>query len=158
MNAPETGIVDVRTDARGFVGRAYGTRHKSWLVGLFCGKFVGHFSGQSRRGQIEFVAQLFHAIVGHRHTLCVKGVGFSDVGACLEIGSVNVLNDDRLGKAEQLIIALQIAVPISKTHTSIIGFAQFMLLNLRAHGTIQNQNTLFCRSRYWMVCRVHLLH
>ena len=100
MNTPESGVVYVRTDTRGFVGGPNRTRHETRFVGFFCSKFVGQLSGYLRRGQVEFVAELFHAIVGHRYPLGIEGVGFGDIGACLEIGSVYVFYDGRLGEAE----------------------------------------------------------
>ena len=71
-----------------------------------------------------------------------KGVGFNDVGAGFEEGAVNICDNFRPGDTEQVVVALQIPLYVGKRLVAEIGFFQLMLLDHRAHGPVEIDNTL----------------
>ena len=71
-----------------------------------------------------------------------EGVGLNNVRSGFEEGAVDVTDDVRTGDAEQIVVALQIAFHPGKGFVAKVGFFQLVLLNHRAHRTIQIDNAL----------------
>src|SRR4051812_33153504 len=72
-----------------------------------------------------------------------KRVGFDDIGASLEILAMDLLNDVRLGELKKFEAAFQVlAFPVSEPFSSIILLRQLPALNHRAHGAVENDDSL----------------
>lgn len=56
---------------------------------------------------------------------------------------MDIANKIRLSQHQQIVIAFNIAVPVSKALATIIALFEFMALDHGAHGTVENQNLLF---------------
>ncbi len=78
----------------------------------------------------------------HRNRGGVEGVGFEDVCASGEVFPVNRADDFRLGQHQQVVIALDVFVPVGKTGAAIIGFFQLVTLDHGAHRPVKNQDAV----------------
>ena len=85
------------------------------LSGVSAVAWSGHFAGNARGGQIQFVGQFLCAVVGLRNGVGVEGVGLDDVGAGVQIRAMDGGDDVWLGQAEQVVVALQAVRVIGKT-------------------------------------------
>ncbi len=81
------------------------------------------FTRTFRGGNIQFVGQDLHVIVGHGDLRAAECVGFDDVGAGIEILFVYFGDDVGLRDAEQVVIAFDIGVPVGKAFAAIVGFS-----------------------------------
>jgi hypothetical protein len=72
-----------------------------------------------------------------------KCVGLDDIRACLQILSVNRLDQVWLGELDEFEATFKIfAFPIVEAIPAIILFSQFMALDHGAHGAIEDDDTL----------------
>src|SRR5690606_20639019 len=110
------------------------------FVGIFGGVFVGDLSCQPGGGNVQLPCQRFHAVVGLRQLGGVEGVGFDNIRTGVQIFRVDIAEQGRLGKVEQIVIALDIAVVILEPIAPESGFVQFLVLDHGAHGTVKNNN------------------
>jgi hypothetical protein len=83
-----------------------------------------------------------HFVIRHGYGRTAKGVGLYNVCAGIEILPVYADNDVGLGKIEQVIISLYIAMPILESLSTVIRFGKFMSLYHGTHGTVNYQNAL----------------
>ncbi len=51
-------------------------------------------------------------------------------------------DDVGLGKDEQVVVALHVARPVGKASAAVIGLAQVILLNHRAHRAVEDEDAL----------------
>ena len=72
-------------------------------------------------GQVHLVGQLLHAVVGQGDALRVEGVGLDDVGAGLQVLLVDLLDDRRLRQHQQVVVALDVTLPIREALAAITG-------------------------------------
>jgi hypothetical protein len=78
----------------------------------------------------------FQTVVGLGNAGRVEGVGFDDVGAGLQIVTVNCLDDLRPGEQQQVVVAFQIVRMVGETAAAIIGLLQRVTLDHGAHGAV----------------------
>jgi hypothetical protein len=72
-----------------------------------------------------------------------EGIGLDDVGTGFEILGVDFLNYFRLGQLKKFEAAFEIfAFAIAKTRSAIILLLQFMALDHRAHGAVEQDDAL----------------
>ena len=127
--------VHVGAQAQGAVGWSDGSGDKARFVGRRVG--VGGLAGKPSSGEVEFTHQGFHSIVRHRNGLGVEGVGFDHVGARGKVLGVNFFYDLRLAQVEQVVVAFERMGPICKARTSVAGLVEAVVLEHRAHCTVQ---------------------
>ena len=72
----------------------------------------------------------------------VEGVGLEDVGAGIEVGRVDVVDDLRLRQRQEVVVALQIVRPAREAFAAIIFLGELVALDHGAHGTVQDQDSL----------------
>ena len=133
-------IIDVGRNRGGAIGRPQGAGDEAALAVLGL-RLVGRFARKPRRGKIQFGDKLFHPIVGLRNPRRTECIRFDDVGTGLEIGEINGLDRLRLGEAQEIVVASQVARPIRKARAAKFGFAELVLLDHRAHGAVEHQNS-----------------
>ena len=78
-------------------------------------------------------------------TVSIERIGFYKVCPCREILPMYVFHHIRAGQDQKVVIALQRHRRLNKTLAPKISFRQAIALNHRAHGTVQNKNTLLYR-------------
>ena len=137
------GIIYIRRNGTGAAGRPEHASHKTRFGRILRGHFIAEFSRQTRRGKVEFVAQVFHVVIGHGNARGVEGIGFQNVGTGFKVSALDLADHVWFGDAEQIVIARDIHVVISKARAAIIRLLQLVALDHGAHTAIQNQDALF---------------
>ncbi len=91
------GVVHIRTDARRLVGRTDGTGYKARLGRIHRRYLIGLIAGNAGRGDIQFVTQFFHAVIGHGNALSIEGIGLQDIRPRLQVIAMDLGDDIRAG-------------------------------------------------------------
>ena len=147
-NGTESRVIHIRTHRTGLVGRPNGTCYKSGFIGVLACIFIGQFAGQLSSSQVYFPAIGFYPIIGHRNALCIERIGFDDIGSSLQILTMNVLNNMRSSKAQQIVISLHLSRHIRKASTTEILLRQVVSLYHGSDSTVQYQDTVSDQFRY----------
>jgi hypothetical protein len=136
-----TRIVHIGRNVGGAGGGAEHARDEAWLVVALL-EFIGHFTCQACTRHVHLVGQRLHAVVGLGDGVGAEGVGLDDIGAGLEIGSVDLAHDPWLGQHQQVVIALQIRGPCLEAFATILRLARLVSLDHGAGGAVEDQDTL----------------
>ena len=137
----ETRVVDVRRDRRCPVRRPEHAGHESRNARIRC-ESVCNVPRDSCRGFVQLRDQLFHAVVTHRRRIGIEGIRFNDVRARPEEPLVNLANDFRASKTEQIVVSFHIRGPVAEPFAAVIGLRQPESLDHRSHCTIEQQDPL----------------
>ncbi len=135
-------VVDVRGDRAGAAGRAQHAGDEARPVGGLGGLGVGHFAGQARALDVQLVDQFFHTVVGLGHLGGVEGVGLEDVGAGVQVGLLDGLDDVRAAEQQQVVVALHVARPVCEALAAVVLFLQLVALDHGAHAAVEDQDAL----------------
>ncbi|MNO95840.1 hypothetical protein D3C76_874930 [compost metagenome] len=84
-----------------------------------------------------------HAVIGEGYLGGVEGVGFQNVGAGIQVGFFNAANHVRASQYQQVVVAFDIAWPVSEAFATVILLFELVALDHRAHTAIENQDALF---------------
>ena len=144
-DGPVTRIIDIRGEGQGPVGGTQGAGHETGFFRPVVGRLVSRFPGQGSRGDIDLIGQVFHAIIGHGNSIGVEGIGLQDIRSGGQVLLMDPANDLRLRQAEQVIVALEVPVPIAESLPPIGCLIQLMALDHRPHGPVQDEDTLLDR-------------
>ncbi|MCY1351327.1 hypothetical protein D9M69_375900 [compost metagenome] len=139
------GIVHVRGNGAGTAGRAEHAGNEARLGRILGGLDIGHFTGQTRAFDVQFVHQLFHAVVGLGHAGGVEGVGLEDVRTGVQVGLLDGLDHVRAGQQQQVVVAFYVAWPVGEAGTAVVLFLQLVALDHGAHAAVEDQDALFER-------------
>ena len=134
------GIVDVRADAAGAVGRAEHAGDKARSGRIACRFGIAQPAYQRCRTAVHLVDQRFHAVIGHGDRRRIESVGLDNVGAGIEIGLVNAADHVRARQHQQVVVAFYVAGPVGKALAAIVGFLQLVALDHGAHAAVENQD------------------
>ena len=137
-------VADVRTHGASLVGWSHVSGNEAWLVG--CRKLITFDARQSCALERHLAGAVFQVIIRLRDALAREGIGCDDIGASLQVASVDVRDDIRSGDVEHVVVALHHSRYITEPLTSEVILGQIIFLNLRTHGTVKNQNLLFTLS------------
>jgi hypothetical protein len=135
-----TRVVDVRGDRRRAGRGAEGAGDVARLVGRLGGHQVALGSGQPSGLVVQLVGQLDHVVVGERDPLGVERVGLDQVGAGLEVLPVDGADDLGLAEREQVVVALQVAGRVGEPLPAVLGLAEAVPLDHRAHRAVEHQH------------------
>jgi hypothetical protein len=135
------GIVDIRRDRGGAVGRAEDAGNKT-RAARFRRLRVRAFSREPRRGEVQFRDHRLHAVVAHRWRIRIEGIRLDDVRAGLEELRVDIADDRGSRDGQQVVVALEIAAPVSEALASIIVFTEPVALDHRAHRTVEQDDAV----------------
>ncbi|CAJ1779925.1 hypothetical protein LMCDFJHI_02900 [Aeromonas salmonicida] len=149
------GIVHVRRDGAGAVGGTQHTGDKARSGGVPSRPFVCHGTGQPGRLAVDLGRKIFHLVIGHGDASGVEGVGFEDVGPGGTILIVDLANDPGPGQHQQVVVALDVGMPVGKPLTAIIRLAQLVALDHGAHGPVDDQDP-FLETGFQFLCYVRL--
>ena len=142
-NRTKAGIVDVRRDRRGAVGRAQRADDEAPLA-VLRRRAIARGTRQPRAFSVQLGDDLLHAVIGLRDRRRREGVGGNEIGAGLGIGVVDVLDRLRLGEDEQIVVAANILLPIGEALAAELLLGEPVALDHRAHRAIQHED-LFAR-------------
>ena len=133
-------IVDIGGQGCRSIGRAKHAGHEARLIGSLRRRSVGLLARQPRALPVQLTDQRFHRVVGHRHRIRIEGVGLDDVSAGGKIRRVDLADQRRLGQRQQIVVALEVLLPVGKALASKGGLVQCVTLDHGAHGTVENQH------------------
>ena len=138
-------IVDVRTHGKRLVGRPNGRNHKARL--LRRGEFISHFSRNAYSSTIDFLHIVLAMIISHADSLCTESISRNDIGSCQKIASMDILNDVRSRKHQNVVVTLHLTRNIAEAVTTKILLSQMIGLNHGTHRSIEPQDTAFLEFR-----------
>ena len=139
-DVPEAGVVDVGRERRGAVGRTEHAGHEPRPVRLAALELVRRLARQGGGGVIQLADQALQAVVRLGARRAGERVGLDDVGARLEVGGMDGANDLGLGEAEEVAVALQLAVRRREPLAPVLRLAQAVGLDHRPHGPVEQQD------------------
>ena len=145
-NLPGGRITDVRTHGTSFIGRSHISCYETWFIG--CRKLITFDTRQAGALESHLPSTVFQVIISLRDALTREGVRRNDVGARLQVTSVNIRDNIRTSDVEHIVVALHHSRHIAEALASEVFFCKIILLNLSTHGTIQNQNLLLNNLSY----------
>ena len=139
------GIVDVRRDRRGAVGRPERAGDEAALAVFLLSADRGA-AHQPRAVAVEIVDHVLHAVVGLRDGGGGERVGLEDVGAGDGVLIVDFLDRLRLAQDQQIVVALLVAGAAAEPVAAKMVLVEAEALDLRAHGAVENEDALACGS------------
>src|SRR4030065_747803 len=74
--------------------------------------------------------------------MTLRKPGLLTSGGSSRVGRVGSADDYRLGEQQQVVVALEIALPVGEALAAIVLLLQFVALDHGAHGTVQDQDAL----------------
>jgi len=139
-------IADVRTHGASLVGWSHISSYEAWLI--WGRKFVAFDARQSCALERHLAGAVFQVIICLRDALAREGIGCDNVGASLQVASVDVRDNVRASDVEHVVVALHHSRHITEPLASEVILGQIIFLNLRTHGTVKNQNLLLNNLSY----------
>jgi len=135
-------IVDIGRDRCGLVGRPEHASHETRPLRRLGLPFAHGVARELGGGAVELACKRLHAVVGKRHRSRVEGVGLDDVGARLQVLSMDVAHEPRLRERKQIVMATQLAWPVPKARAAVILFGEPRALDHRAHRAVEQHDAL----------------
>ena len=111
-------------------------------MGLFRRPLIRHGAGQPGRLAVDLGREIFHLVVGHGDAGGVEGVGLEDVGAGGTVLIVDLANDRGATQHQQVVVALDVGMPVGKPLPPIVRLTEFVTLDHGAHGPVDDQDPL----------------
>ena len=104
---------------------------------------VGGVAGQARRRDVDVADRLrVEAVVGLGDAGRGERVRAEDVRAGIEIGDVDGVDGRRLGQAQEVAVAAQVARMVAEPLAAEIGFGEPVGLEHRAHRPVEHEDPL----------------
>ncbi len=154
----ESGIVDIGRNRGRTVGRPQHPGHKTRLVGRIDAELVGDAARNACALVIQFVNLRFHAVIGHRDGGGIEGVGFQNIDTGFQESAMDFLDHIRPGQGQQVVVALLREGMAGEPVAAIIGFFQLVSLNHRAHGAVDDKDSILKQtSQFFRAVRLTLL-
>ena len=137
----KTGVVDVWRDRQRAVGGPDSTGHKpAAAVALF--SLDRSFARQPSAVHIQLIGKLFHEVIGLGDGRGGKRIGFHNVRARKKVIQMDVTDRIGLGQDQQVVVALEIMLPVLEALGAKISLGKLPVLNFSTHGAVKHQNTL----------------
>ena len=95
---------------------------------------IGRLAGQAGRRHIQRVRLLLHLVLGEHDAGATEAIRFNDVGAGLQVGTMD--SQDDIGPCLH-----QVLVAALERRTTEIGGCQVLLLEHGPHGSVNDENT-----------------
>jgi len=134
--------LDVGRDGERDVGRAEGTGDEALVAGVGRHGGIGGLAGEAAGGTVDLVGELLRAVVALADAVAVEGVRLDDVGASVEILSMDVTDRVGLREAEQVVVAAQILGPVGEALPAVLRLAVAEGLDQRAHRAVHHDDAL----------------
>ena len=140
-HGPEAGIRHVGRDRGRAVRRADGAGDEA-PPAVFAFGHQGGLAGERRAGAVEVVDELAHAVVGLGDRGRRERVGRHDVGTGSEVGVVDAADRVRLGDVEQVVVAVDGAVPRVELGAAVGVLVEPETLDHGAHRPVEDEDPL----------------
>ena len=140
-HGPEAGVRHVGRDRRRPVRRSDGAGDEPPPPVFAFGHQRG-FAGDRRAGAVEVVGELAHAVVGLRDRGRRERVRRHDVGTGSEVGVVDAADRVRLGDVEQVVVAVDGAVPRVELGPAVGVLVEPEALDHGAHRAVEDEDPL----------------
>jgi hypothetical protein len=108
-DGPKAGVVDVRREREGAVGRPDRARDEAAAAVLFFRAPSG-LAGEPRALPVQFVDDGLQPVIGLGDGGAGEGVGLDDVGAGAEVGEVDVPDGVGLRQDQEVVVPAQVLV------------------------------------------------
>ena len=141
-DVPEPRVVHVGRERSGSAGRSQRTGDEA-LPPRARRHLVGHAARQPCRGPVQLGDQRLHVVVRLRDGIRVEGVRGDDIGTRQQILAMNVCDDLWLRQDQEVVVAAQIAAPVSEARTAELRLGQTVPLDHRAHRTVEEDQALW---------------
>ena len=113
-------ITDVRTHGTSFIGRSHISCYKAWLIG--CRKLIAFDTRQAGALESHLPSTVFQVVISLRDALTREGVRRNDVGARLQVTSINIRDNIRASDVEHVVVALHHSRYIAETLATEVIF------------------------------------
>jgi hypothetical protein len=133
-------IADVRAHGASLVGWSHISCNEAWFIR--CRKLIAFDTCQSGTLECHFAGAVLQVIISLRNALARKSIRGNNIGASLQVASVNIRYHIRTSDVEHVVVAFHHTRQIAEPLASEVFFCKIILLNLSTHGTIENQNLL----------------
>ena len=133
-------IADVRTHGTCLVGWSHISCNEAWFIR--CRELIAFDTCQSGTLECHFAGAVLQVIISLRNALARKSIRGNNIGASLQVASVNIRYHIRTSDVEHVVVAFHHTRQIAEPLSSEVFFCKVILLNLSTHGTIENQNFL----------------
>eukprot|EP00754_Rhynchopus_humris_P019685 Rhum_TRINITY_DN14653_c10_g1::Rhum_TRINITY_DN14653_c10_g1_i1::g.106929::m.106929 len=137
----ELRLLDGGRDRAGPVGGTHGAADVALDAGRL-GAVVGGLLADLRSLDVDAAGKVRHVVVGQRDGGRVEGVRLDHVGARVEVVHVDLVHEVRLREAQQVVVALHVAVPVLELLSAEVLLLQLVRLELRAGGAVENHDPL----------------
>ena len=135
------GIVDIGGNRGGAVGRPERTGDETALAVDRLGTAQRPL-GEARAVAVQLIDHVFHGVVGLGDGGRGEGIRLDDIGAGHGIAKMDFLDRRRLGQGQQVVVALLVAGAAAETVAAKMILPEAEPLDLRAHGPIEDEDTL----------------
>ena len=135
-------VVHVGRDRGGAVRRPERAEDPPRLVRRPGGHLVACRAREACGRQVHLVGERLHAVVGEGDPLGVEGVGLDEVRTGFEVCRVDTADDVRLGQAQQVVVALEVALPVGEPIAAVVVLAESLALDHRAHRAVHHEDAL----------------
>jgi hypothetical protein len=135
-------IIDIGRQRGGFAGGSECARDETLALWILTGEIFDRLPGIARARYVQFVCKGFHAVIGHGNGRGIKCIGFDEVRARRQVLPMDLLDDLRLRKRKEIVIAFHIGRPILESLAAIVSFFKFVSLDHRPHRAIDNGDSL----------------
>ncbi len=142
---PVTGIVDVGRKTECFVQRTNGPGDElRTCIRMFIHKRIHCFAGTFCSCYVDIVRRFLQVVIGLRNGGCAECVGFDDIGAGIQVLSVDFLDYIRPREAQQVVVSFQVLVKILESFAPKIVFLQLVTLDHGPHGSVDDEYAGLC--------------
>ena len=135
-----SGVVDVGRDRGRLVRGAERPGHPARALGRRV--LVGSLPGERGGGPVELVALPLEPVVGLGDARRGEGVGAHDIGAGVEVGTVDVADDRRLRQGQHVGVPAQVVVVVRVRRAAVVGLTELVALDEGAHGAVDDEDPL----------------
>ena len=139
---PRPGVVHVTGEGGRASHGTQGSPHPRVPLRVLGHEPVDRASGRLRPRQVQLVGQVLETVVLLRDAGGGEGVGLDDVGPRLQVEAVDLLHHVRAGDREQVGVALQVLRVAGEALAAVVGLAQALGLDHRAHGPVDDDDAL----------------
>ena len=136
-------MVHVGSHGEHLVGGSHAAGHEAWP--FWGGGRVSLAAGYPRPFQGHAPGLVGQPIVGLRHPLGRKGIGLDQVGPRLKVAAVDAGHNVGPRQAQQVVVALELAVPACKVPPPEVLLRESAPLQAGAHGPVEDDDLALCR-------------
>ena len=117
--------------------------HETGFAGGLFRHPVGFLTGEAGRSKVHLAHGSFRVILRLGDALCAEGVGLNNISPGLQILAVYLPDNIGAGECQQVIVALEQRRGFTPPLPTEIILRELLGLDHRAHGSVQDQYSVF---------------